>query len=147
MENTSNYNLKQWEETERIMMQDFNADNAKIDAALAAAAAGSIQMAAGEYTGDGAARRTITLGFTPRMVFLFPTNGTFYYDSGTARTTMGGIAYTDHPVYAYNNAAVPVVAVAEGGFTVYKSSYTASGNTYRAESNSNDSRFRYFAIG
>ena len=38
MEQTSNYQLNQWDKTDRIQMEDFNADNAKIDAALAAEA-------------------------------------------------------------------------------------------------------------
>ena len=33
---TANYQLSQWESTDRILMADFNADNAKIDAALKA---------------------------------------------------------------------------------------------------------------
>ena len=32
---TPNYRLSQWERTDRVLMEDFNADNAKIDAALA----------------------------------------------------------------------------------------------------------------
>ena len=35
---TPNYQLSQWERDDRILMEDFNADNAKIDAALAAQA-------------------------------------------------------------------------------------------------------------
>ena len=35
MNKTSNYQLNQWELTDRIRMEDFNGDNAKIDAALA----------------------------------------------------------------------------------------------------------------
>ena len=31
---TTNYQLNQWEKTDRILMDDFNADNAKIDAAM-----------------------------------------------------------------------------------------------------------------
>ena len=34
MNQTSNYQLNQWQLHDRVMMQDFNADNAKIDAAL-----------------------------------------------------------------------------------------------------------------
>ena len=34
MKKTTNYQLNQWAKTDRIMMDDFNADNAKIDAAL-----------------------------------------------------------------------------------------------------------------
>lgn len=36
MNQTANYQLSQWEPTDRILMSDFNADNAKIDAALKA---------------------------------------------------------------------------------------------------------------
>lgn len=35
MQQTSNYQLNQWEGTDRILRTDFNADNAKIDAAIA----------------------------------------------------------------------------------------------------------------
>ena len=38
MNKTEHYNLNQWELHDRVMMQDFNADNAKIDAALKAEA-------------------------------------------------------------------------------------------------------------
>ena len=36
MRETSNYKLSQWDKTDRIQMEDFNADNSKVDAALAA---------------------------------------------------------------------------------------------------------------
>ena len=32
---TKNYSLSQWERSDKVLMDDFNADNAKIDAALA----------------------------------------------------------------------------------------------------------------
>ena len=35
---TPNYQLSQWERDDRVLMEDFNADNAKIDAALKAQA-------------------------------------------------------------------------------------------------------------
>lgn len=38
MQKTENYQLNQWDKTDRIQMEDFNADNAKIEAALAAEA-------------------------------------------------------------------------------------------------------------
>ena len=34
MNQTANYQLSQWETTDRILMADFNSDNAKIDGAL-----------------------------------------------------------------------------------------------------------------
>ena len=36
MNQTPNYQLSQWESTDRILMQNFNSDNAKLDAALKA---------------------------------------------------------------------------------------------------------------
>ena len=39
MKKTTNYQLNQWAKTDRILMDDFNADNAKIDETLAAHAA------------------------------------------------------------------------------------------------------------
>lgn len=35
MNRTANYDLCQWEKNDQILMEDFNADNAKIEAALA----------------------------------------------------------------------------------------------------------------
>ncbi len=37
LKETTNYKLNQWERHDRVLMDDFNADNAKIDAALAMA--------------------------------------------------------------------------------------------------------------
>ena len=36
MRETSNYKLSQWDKTDRIMMEDFNSDNQKIDEAIKA---------------------------------------------------------------------------------------------------------------
>lgn len=67
MHTTTNYQLCQWEGSDRILMTDFNGDNAKIDAALkanadaaasaaaAAAARGNCQIWADTYTGNGKA--------------------------------------------------------------------------------------------
>lgn len=61
MEHTRNYQLSQWEKQDRIMMEDFNADNQKIDAALGAHEAalarlpfcGNCQICAATYMGTG----------------------------------------------------------------------------------------------
>ena len=66
---TTNYQLNQWEATDQVLRTDFNADNAKIDAALkglaekdtaleamvsaATAAAGNCNMELITYTGTG----------------------------------------------------------------------------------------------
>ena len=50
MEQTSNYQLNQWDKTDRIQMEDFNADNDKIDAALAGIAAANQYVKIKEMT-------------------------------------------------------------------------------------------------
>ena len=64
MTKTTNYQLNQWAKSDRIMMDDFNADNAKIDAALKAVADGGAKLAVGTYTGTGnSTDTTVTVGF------------------------------------------------------------------------------------
>ena len=72
MEQTSIYNLNQWVEEDRIQREDFNADNAKIEAALASAvaAASAERIVVGSYNGTGSAGRVISLSFTPKVVIL-----------------------------------------------------------------------------
>jgi len=62
MTHTTNYNLSQWDAGDRILRDDFNADNARIDAALAAsantiasldAAKGNCSVEVFTYTGTG----------------------------------------------------------------------------------------------
>ena len=87
MNKTANFQLTQWEKTDRILMEDFNRDNAAIDAALKAnadkaaalqtalAGAGNCGIAVTGYTGAGAygAENANTLSFEhpPLAVFIF----------------------------------------------------------------------------
>ena len=82
MTKTTNYQLNQWTKSDRIMMDDFNADNQKIDAAL-----GALQIVTGTYTGSGNdanCRVDVALGFRPKAVlvmankFQFSGNGAFF---------------------------------------------------------------------
>ena len=52
MQHTQNYQLSRWEKDDRIMMEDFNADNAKLDAALAAKADAEDVTALGETVAE-----------------------------------------------------------------------------------------------
>ena len=72
MTKTTNYQLNQWAKSDRIMMDDFNSDNAKIDAALKANAdaIAAVGYVTGTYTGTGSYPRTISLGFQPKAVVL-----------------------------------------------------------------------------
>lgn len=55
MEQTTNYQLSQWEGEDRILREDFNADNAKVDAALKAEA----EARAAADTAEAAARAAL----------------------------------------------------------------------------------------
>ena len=46
MNHTQNYNLNQWAKSDQVKMEDFNADNAKIDAAIKAEADARTALAA-----------------------------------------------------------------------------------------------------
>lgn len=76
MEQTSSYQLNQWEATDRILREDFNADNRKIEAALnaARAAAGNCRIVLGSYEGTGGSGEnhpcTLTFDFQPLLVLL-----------------------------------------------------------------------------
>ena len=113
MTKTTNYQLSQWAKSDRIMMDDFNADNQKIDAVLAA-----LKVSVGTYTGTGtSAAQQITLGFQPRAVLVMPGK------SGSI-TYCAGIATPDAP-HQYEN--IDTVVVTPTGFTV---TGTANHNNY-----------------
>ena len=76
MNHTTNYQLSQWAKSDRLMMDDFNADNQKIDAALKAVADGTMQFITGSYVGDGAEDRVIDLGVTPKLAIVLGTYST-----------------------------------------------------------------------
>ena len=72
MKQTSHFQLNQYEASDRILHGDFNNDNQKIDAALAAG--GNCRVAAGSYTGTGTYGQnnpcSLTFDFKPLLVFL-----------------------------------------------------------------------------
>ena len=79
MNHTPNYNLSQWAKSDRVLMDDFNADNAKIDAALAGFTAaltqkGNCQIVTGSYTGSGKVGpnfpNSLTFNKTPVLLFV-----------------------------------------------------------------------------
>ena len=140
MTKTTNYQLNQWAKSDRLRMDDFNADNQKIDAALAAKS----RVACGAYTGDGTASRTIDLDFTPKAVLVLSAK---YLLASTDNTTRyGGLALTGHPVYACDDTRLPVVSVTENGFIVTKESITYFSKNYAANSNTNGDNYLYLAI-
>ena len=84
MAETGNYQLKQWESGDRILMEDFHADNAKVDQALGILAeqaaqianCGNCSISSFVYTGTGAcgAENPTVLNFTksPAAFVIWP---------------------------------------------------------------------------
>ena len=156
---TSNYGLSQWEATDKVLREEFNQDNAKIDAALAqekaareeavaAVAATVLKVATGTYTGDGAASRTITLSFTPKAVLLCTISGVMYVSSGSGYV-YGGLALEGHPVLKATSDGATVtnhtaLEIVNNGFRAYCTQLTE----YSAiRCNYNGSIYHYIAVG
>lgn len=95
MNNTEHYQLNQWEGSDRILRTDFNADNAKIDAAIGACAAklagcGNCRIETFSYTGDG------TYGEENPTIIPFSGKPTLYVIMGY-QTLVVGSYETDYP--------------------------------------------------
>ena len=75
MTKTTNYQLNQWDATDRVLRTDFNEDNRKIDAALGEMP----KIAVGSYTGTGEYGadhpNTLEFPFSPRLLAVFPRTG------------------------------------------------------------------------
>jgi len=104
MTHTPNYNLNQWDPTDRILRSDFNEDNAALDAALSAhdaalAKRGNCSVETFSYTGTGtygdAHPTIIHFRALPKAYFIL--NGVFLAGAGGDRFGR---------VMAYNQGAV-----------------------------------------
>ena len=73
MTKTTNYQLCQWESTDRILMEDFNGDNAKIDAALKANA----DAAAGKADAEDLAALEAKVGLRHIKTVSVPSGGIY----------------------------------------------------------------------
>ena len=97
MNHTQNYNLSQWVKSDQVKMEDFNADNAKIDAAIKAEAdaraaetaalsaglalKGNCQIQIGSYIGNGQCGQEHPTSYTfpvmPAMFIIFRPGGSY----------------------------------------------------------------------
>ena len=141
---TANYDLCQWEATDQVLRTDFNQDNAKIDAALAALAGGLFKMRCGYYVGNDAPDQTFTLGFTPKVVLVLHNTGkTYRYENGIHQY-WGGLAVEDSPLqWVEDGVASPVLWLTFGGFVITNKK---SGN-YESCINIYQERYTYLAFG
>lgn len=112
MQQTSHYQLNQWDAEDRIQRTDFNSDNAKVDAALKAQASdmaslaaevakcGNCQVYYTTYTGTGSGSNDFTFPHKPLFISVFGNNIYFFalqgapYGTGRTGGTNSGISYT-----------------------------------------------------
>ena len=143
---TTNYNLCQWEATDQVQRTDFNADNAKLDAALAtkaeAAALNSLTQTVNQKASQSAFNALNTTVQQIQADLTKITFGTYTGDGVESRTIdlgftptailvftdygsaycygdyWGGLAFADHPI-TINYASDLVLSIVENGITVY----------------------------
>jgi hypothetical protein len=146
MEHTSNYNLSQWAGEDRILREDFNADNAKIEAALANA--GNCKIAAGSYTGTGtsgswAKSNSLTFAFVPKLVIIkdnstYQQVGVFIWNCN-ATVHSSNSTYT--AVFYMTGSGVPMVKYEGNSMSWF------SNNNAVKQMNDNGKTYRWIAIG
>ena len=135
MNHTTNYNLPQWEDTDRVTREDINGAMSVIDAALS----GTAKVAAGRYNGNSTynnqTTQTFTLGFHPKAVLVVQSGR--FFSSHTALFTRD---------YTITYGESKLGKITDDGFQV-GSGYDGSGNDASTSLNSNSLFYTYLAIG
>ena len=140
MDYTQNLHLPQWEETDRIQMDDFNEAFAKIDEGISEAmalAAGGCKVIAGSYTANGSSSGlSINLGGQPKAVLVVQQGN--YFDCAALFTP-------EKPLISRNNSQNRTLArVTSTGFTVYNDS--VNGQFSEPYTNYGTTTYLYLAI-
>ena len=113
---TEHFGLHVWEPGDHFLREEFNENFQALDAIP--------EAVTGTYTGDGAGRQFISLGFTPKAVLAGA--------RGSLGSGRGGLALPGHPCYEVSHGD-KVMETAEGGFYAVKDSWGSmndSGSTY-----------------
>ena len=122
MKKTAQFGLNQWEMSDRIQMQDFNRDNAAIEAALAAR---NCRFYTATYQGDGRDSRTHTFPAKPVFVLIISVgyfsvlmhNAEKGYNYYAGRAGNYDVTWTEDSVTLSRPNAAPDIANTNG--TVY----------------------------
>lgn len=143
---TTNYKLNQWAAEDKVLRTDFNQDNARLDTALESLAtkeemAQKAEVVVGSYTGDGAASRTISLGFRPKAVYVCKNDGTTKdITNAPDQWHYGGLAVDGSSLVV---GGKNILSVAAKGFTVY---WDNPGTSVQVLTNVSGVVYHYFAI-
>lgn len=128
MTKTERYQLPQWEATDPVRREDFNAAMAAIDGGLAASA-----YVTGSYVGTGAAI-VVDLGFRPRFLII----------SGQ----IGGVALANSMQYiglSFGTNLSSYVNLTDTGFTAASKNITSTSSDY-PKLNLSVQRYGYLAF-
>ena len=147
---TTNYNLNQWEATDKVLRTDFNEDNAKIDAALkshddelagletAIGAKGNCRVEVKTYTGTGTYgsgnRTSVSFSAVPKLVILIGGSGLAFLLGGNTKSA-----------YLMDSTSTPYPSMGALNLSWSGSTaryYSTSGAKYQF----NDSGTQYWAI-
>ncbi len=154
MNYTQHYQFNQWEASDKVQRTDFNADNAKIDAAIRGVAQRAEEIAAaipkvalGTYTGNGAETRLIPLPFPPKAVMVVSQEGRMRYNfSSSSYYTYGGLALAGSP--AMDSTGKAAVAIQPDGFQVAYRNYEDSAHVHHYTfTNKRSKGYHYIALG
>ena len=96
MNYTQKYQLCQWEETDRILRTDFNADNARLEAALLAR---PCQFYTSSYVGAAQQSHTLLFPKKPMLVFILSSIGFAITAYGFDRICFSGVGDSGHVIY------------------------------------------------
>lgn len=133
MNQTEQFHLNQWEKSDRIMMEDFNADNLKMEQALedvqneAAEALAAVKaslsdlIVVGTYVGEGSSSSvfgpaTINLGFQPRFLMIRDT--TFKGDQVSTGWHPGNLGFAVPGYGHYAGGSALQFEIRENGFFI-----------------------------
>ena len=134
MNYTENYQLPQWEKTDRILMEDFNSAMVQLDSAVGE----KVRVVSGTYTGNGAASREIDLGGRPKVVMVGLTNAG---QQNNSYAVYGGIAAE---TWIQTHLNYSVVELTDKGFRVF--TYYVPDTSYAIATNANGLPYYYIAI-
>lgn len=110
-----------------------------------------VNITSGWYAGNGEANRTITLGFTPTCVIVFPSNGIIFggYPSYVPRTIniYGGMAVTGKSAYtSYDSTIATLIEIVTNGFNVHVLSSCDGSSCNNANTNDSNITYYYLAV-
>ena len=144
MTHTTNYQLNQWAKADRIMMDDFNADNQKIDAAIKANADAIPKIATGSYVGTGSYGannpNTLTFDFTPKLVLLYCNS---MYSRGIVALVRGEAKYVSR--FGSQNCTTLHLSWTDNSVSWY--SDDGANQQFNYDDGADNYRYVYVAIG